>query len=48
MVLRPLTMPIMKGMMMDMNKVRKMAEMAMITEQTMMIQAITLLSTKIH
>ena len=46
MVLRPLTMPIMKGMMMGMNKVRKMAKMAMVTELTMMIQAITMITMK--
>lgn len=45
-MLRPLTMPIMKDMMMGMNKVRKMAEMAMVTEQTMMIQVITMITSK--
>ena len=45
-MLKPLTMPIMKDMMMGMNKVRKMAEMAMVTEQTMMIQAITMITMK--
>ena len=45
-MLRPLTMPIMKDMMMGMNKVRKMAEMAMVTEQTMMIQVITMITMK--
>ena len=45
-MLRPLTMPIMKDMMMGMNKVRKMAEMAMVTEQSMMIQVITMITMK--
>lgn len=45
-MLRPLTMPIMKDMMMGMNKVRKMAEMAMVTERTMMIQVITMITMK--
>ena len=39
-------MPIMKDKMMGMNKVRKMAEMAMVTEQTMMIQVITMITMK--